>query len=449
MRQLLRGGRYPARVAKGKAVGRFEAVLGLVGLLALGATAVLITGWNPLPQVQTWFNKFGTPPYPAPWGTPRVGGHPTTAVVAGNAVVVSMRGTIEARGLSDGAVKWKREADWAGVAGDDSNAVAVVGRRGQGLEALDPVSGATKWKDGDAVGAWTYRDAVLTLTCPALSDCTLASRAPGDGATRWKSALPGIGRVLAGMNSDLLGSRLLSETYEEATTAVPNAIPSLLGFPTDQRVQVLDTGTGKRVREEKPSNTTRIVVVGGRILASTATPKDGNCRYTLEARDPANGKTVWKKDGYDLKTASGAGCEQRKDPAGGGNVLAATRGDNRELFLAARDGKELWVGAPGETAVATDGQYGVVRSADGKTIKVIDLGSGSKLWEQPAPDKAHIAVTRYALVVSDATTSTIKAYNPKTGSKIVDVKTGGGVIGYGRDGLMLGRGRTIGYVKYS
>ena len=42
-------------MAKGKAVGRFEAVLGLVGLLALGVTAVLITGWNPLPQVQDWF----------------------------------------------------------------------------------------------------------------------------------------------------------------------------------------------------------------------------------------------------------------------------------------------------------------------------------------------------------------------------------------------------------
>ena len=109
----------------------------------------------------------------------------------------------------------------------------------------------------------------------------------------------------------------------------------------------------------------------------------------------------------------------------------------------------MWVGAPGETAAATDGQFGVVRSADGKSIKVIDLGSGAKLWEQQAPDKAHIAVTRYAVVVSDATTSTIKAFNPKSGSKIVDVKTGGGVIGYGQDGLMLGRGRTIGYLKYS
>src|SRR5581483_7377740 len=108
---------------------------------------------------------------------------------------------------------------------------------------LDPASGNVRWKDADAVGAWTYRDLVLTLSCGGLSDCTLAARTPGDGTQRWKSTLPGIGRVLAGVNRELLGSRELSSTYRDAVAASPDPVPSLLGFPTDERVQVVDTAS--------------------------------------------------------------------------------------------------------------------------------------------------------------------------------------------------------------
>ena len=436
-------------VANGKAVGRFEAALGVIGVLALGTTAILITGWNPLPQVQDWFQRAGKLAVPEANWVQRVGGQPSAAVVAGGAVIVNMRGMIEARGLSAGTTLWQREADWAAVAGDESATVAIVGRRGAGLEAVEPTTGNVRWKDGDAIGAWTYRDLVLTLTCSGLSDCTLAARAPTDGTQRWKSPLPGIGRVLAGVNSDLLGSRELSPTYRDAVAASPGPVPSLLGFPTDERVQVIDTASGKRVREEKPNSTSRVVVVGGRVLVSTATPRDGGCRYSIEARDASSGKTVWKKDGYDLHTASGAGCEQRKDPPGSGNVIAATRGDNRDVFLAARDGKELWVGGPGETAVATDGQYGIVRSADKKTIKLYDLSSGSKLWEQSVPAKCDIAITRYAVLVNDPTATNLKGYSPRTGHQVLDLKTTAEVLGYGPNGVMLGRGRTIGYAPFS
>ncbi len=158
---------------------------------------------------------------------------------------------------------------------------------------------------------------------------------------------------------------------------------------------------------------------------------------------------MWKRDGYDLRTASGAGCEQRKDPAGSAGVLAATRGDNRDVFLAARDGRELWVGAPGETAVATDGQYGVVRAADKKTIKVIDLADGSKVWERAAPPKSAVAITRYAVLVNDPADGNLKAFSPRAGRQLLDVKTSGEVLGYGPTGLMLGRGRTIGFVPFA
>jgi outer membrane protein assembly factor BamB len=435
-------------VASGKAVGRFEAALGVIGVLALATTYILITGWNPLPQMQDWLKRTGQLSTPEASWVQRVGGQPSAAVVAGASVIVTMRGTIEARSLRTGDVLWSREADWAAVAGDESGAVAVIGRRGKGLEAVDPASGNARWKDPNAMGAWTFRDVVLTLGCGGLSDCTLTAHQPSDGGQRWKMTLPGIGRVLAGVNSDLLGSRQLSPTYREAIDAAPAAVPSLLGFPIDDRVQIVDTAIGKRLREEKPTSTTRIVVVGGRVLISTAVPRDGNCRYSLEARDASTGKSVWKKDGYDLRTASGAGCEQRNDPAGSGGVLAATRGDNRDVFVAARDGRELWVGAPGEAAVATDGQFGVVRSGDKQRLKVVDLASGSLLWEQPVAAKSAVAITPYAVLVSDPGAGTLKAYSPRAGRQILDVKTGSDVLGYGPSGLMIGRGRTIGFLPF-
>ncbi len=257
--------------------------MGLIGVLALATTYIMITGWNPLPGLQSglqdWLKRTGKLSEPEAIWVQRVGGQPSAAVVADNAVIVTMRGAIEARGLHSGDVLWQREADWAAVAGDESSAVAVVGRRGKGLEAVDPSSGNARWKDPDALAAWTYRDAVLTLACGGLGDCTLAARAPKDGAQRWKMALPGIGRVLAGANSDLLGSRLLSPTYRAAVNAAPDAVPSLLGFPIDERVQVVDTGSGKRLREEKANSSSRI---GRQLPLRAGGPRRGHRQDRVE-----------------------------------------------------------------------------------------------------------------------------------------------------------------------
>ncbi|WP_433082306.1 PQQ-binding-like beta-propeller repeat protein [Dactylosporangium sp. CA-052675] len=435
------------------AVRNFETALGAIGVLALIITAIIVTGWNPLPKVTDWWDKVadstGKLSTPDTTWTERVGGQPSSAVVAGTAAVVSMRGTVEGRSLSSGQVLWTKEADWAGVAGDGSNTVAIVGRRGVGLEALDPASGTAKWKDGDAVGAWTYRDSVLTLSCGGLSDCTLTARAPRDGAQIWKLTLPGIGRVLNGINSDLLGTEVKADAYREAIDAMPRAIPAMLGFPIEQKVKVVDTGRGKLLPEASPSKTSRVVVAGGRVLVSTAAPKDGNCRYTLEARDASTGKTVWKKDGYDLHTASGAGCEQRRDPAGADSVLIATRGDNREVFLSPRDGHEMWAGAEGDEIVAADSQYGLVRSNGGKTLSVVGFDKGGRLWQHEVPEKADIAVSRYAVLVRDSAGGRLLAYAPDSGRTLVEAKTTADVLGISDRGMMIGRGRTIGYLPFN
>ncbi|GAA2375587.1 PQQ-binding-like beta-propeller repeat protein [Dactylosporangium salmoneum] len=435
------------------AVRNFETALGAIGVLALIITGILVTGWNPIPKVTDWWEKVassaGQLSTPETAWTERVGGQPLSAVIAGDTVLVNMRGTVEARSLSAGTMLWQREADWAGVAGDGGAAVAIVGRRGAGLVALDPSSGAERWKDKDAVGAWTFRENVLTIACGGLTDCTLSARAPRDGAQSWKLTLPGIGRVLNGINSDLLGTDVRAEAYRDAIGAMPGAIPAMLGFPVEQKVKVVDTLRGKLLREEEPTNTSRVVVAGGRVLVSSAVPKDGHCRYSLEARDPGTGKTLWKKDGYDLRTASGAGCEQRRDPAGADTVLVATRGDNREVFLSPRDGREMWAGADGDEIVAADGQYGLVRTDGGKTLAVVGFDKGGRLWQQTIPDKADVALSRYAVLVRDSREGRLIAYSPSGGTKLLDAKTTADVIGVGEHGLMIGRGRTIGYLRYT
>ena len=53
-------------MANGRDIGRFEAALGVVGLLALSVTYVVATGRNPLPAVQNWLNRSQTLAQPAP-----------------------------------------------------------------------------------------------------------------------------------------------------------------------------------------------------------------------------------------------------------------------------------------------------------------------------------------------------------------------------------------------
>jgi outer membrane protein assembly factor BamB len=440
-------------VAAGQGVRTFERALGVVGVLALAITVALVTGWNPLPRVGSQLSDLlqhttSLSKPDAAW-LQRLGGQPSSATVAGHAVVVAMRGVVEAHDITTGARLWSRDADWGAVAGGDGSAVVVVGHHGHGFEVVGPDTGDVRWRDGAALGAWTYRDALLSLTCPALSDCTLASRGLLDGAARWRVVLPGVGRVLAGLNSPLLGSRqLTSSSYVDAIAAHPAPVPPVLGFPLDQRVQVVDTASGRRLRQETPTQTTRVVVVAGRILLSTAVRRDGNCRYTLEARDAASGATVWRKEGYDLRTASGAGCEQRRDPSGSGGVLAATRGDNRDVLLSARDGRELWVGGPGESAVATDGRYLLARTAEHNRIKAVDLDSGAALWSREAGAKSEVALTPYAALVLDRAAGRLLAVEPAGGRTLLELSTQASVLGYGPTGLVLYRGRTVGFIPF-
>src|SRR5215469_2261731 len=87
---------YRGHVANGRAIGRFEAMLGLVGILALVVTYSLITHWNPLPNAGTWLTKAGTFSDPAPVWKVTVGNQPTDGTPASDAVVIASRSSVEA-----------------------------------------------------------------------------------------------------------------------------------------------------------------------------------------------------------------------------------------------------------------------------------------------------------------------------------------------------------------
>jgi hypothetical protein len=138
-------------VADGRTVGRFEAALGVIGVMALVVTYSLLTGWNPIAGLKlsdfwTWLSTPSSLSKPETNWTTRVGGQPTGAAIANQSVLVFMRGVVEAHDVRTGTVRWSREADWGAVAGSEGAAVAVVGKaHGHGYDVIEPDTGALRW----------------------------------------------------------------------------------------------------------------------------------------------------------------------------------------------------------------------------------------------------------------------------------------------------------------
>ncbi len=441
-------------VANGRrALGRLEAALGVVGVLTLILTYVLITGSNPFTGLaqgfRDWLASGSSLSKPATAWAKRIDATPTGAILAGATVVVTMRGTVEAYDANRGDKLWSRDAEWGAVGGADSDPVVLVGRgRGHGFEVVNPADGEVRWSDGSAVGVWTYRDTILTLTCPSGAECTLVARAPATGASRWTLRLPGsgatLGRALSGANPELPAGR--------DRPAAPGDLPAVLGFAIDGRVQAVETAGGTLLRQVAPTDTTRVVVMGGRHLVIAAVPAGAGCRYSVEARDPASGASAWRRDGYDLGTASGVGCTPSHDPAGSDPVLAGIRGDNRAVYLSARTGQELYVAGPGEALLSTDGRYGIVRSADRTQISGVDLQRGGILWSHAAGTHHAVALTRWAVLITDSVgengAGRLVALEPGSGSTLADVATHASVLSAGPTGLVLSEARTVGFLAY-
>ncbi|MEV0393102.1 PQQ-binding-like beta-propeller repeat protein [Polymorphospora rubra] len=433
-------------MATGKPRMRFYLIFVLAIVVALAATGV----WNPFPTMWDWVNRSQPLSKPDVTWQQRVGGTPKSVTIAGNAVVVEHRTSVEALNLSTGVRLWERKADWSAVAGDAQDPVVAVGKLlVPGYEVLDPATGAVRRKDTEAVAVWTYRNALLDVRCSDPKDCTLTAWDPRGTTPRWSTDIPGVGFVLFADNPDVLGTRRINADGVDAGAAGPEPMPALIGYPIDGRVHVVDTATGRVVQRLEPDRRDRLVVVGGRVLKVTARSEDGTCYFNVEAHDPNTGQRIWQRAGINLRTADGAGCAQREDPQGGLNVIVGIAPDARETVIDAYDGRYLWVGTEGEKLRAVDDHHALVRAADGRSVKGHRLSVDGPRWDRPVHPDAEMALARFAAIVVDSDPDRVIALDPATGRELVNLRTTAKVLAVGPAGMIIGEGRDVGYVPFN
>jgi outer membrane protein assembly factor BamB len=320
--------------------------LWVVTVAAVAVTVLATTRvWNPWPQVWSWITTSG-PVAPGTTWQQTLGGTPQSVAIAGEAVIVEYRTSVEAYGLTAAVKLWSSDADWASIAGKGANAVVVTGRLlTKGYQVLDPATGTVRRADTAASAVWTYQDAIVDLTCGGGDDCKLTAWDPRSGTQLWSVGTGGIGFVLDAANPDLPDTRRLISGAVDDDVAGPPVLPGLFGLPHDDEVRVIDTATGRLVQTVRPERGQRVAVVGGRVLTVTGTARDGTCYYGVVAGSPPGGRTVWQRDGLNLRTAeNGSACEQSRDPAGGYNVVLGVDPYGREVLINGYDGRNLWYG---------------------------------------------------------------------------------------------------------
>jgi hypothetical protein len=209
--------------------------------------------------------------------------------------------------------------------------------------------------------------------------------------------------------------------------------------------------TGKPVHTYQGNQTSRVVLADDEVITTTVLYRSGNCRYSVDGKDPVGGRSDWHLNGYDLKTSSGLGCEQRADPGGSGAYVVAVGPDNREQLIdvsAAGRGRKVYEPADGESIVDTDGRYALVRTADAKTVKAVELSTGSTLWSRSLGKSAKVGLGPDVAVFTDPGANRLVAVNEQDGHVLMDAKSGATVLGYAPHGLVVNVGRTVGLLTY-
>ncbi|MBO0868537.1 MAG: hypothetical protein J2P15_08225 [Micromonosporaceae bacterium] len=435
------------------AASRVKTFLALMGVIAIPVTYGLVTGWNPLPGLESkvtgWFDRPRVLSQPAPAWVVRPADQPSSAAGVGNVVLLAGSSTIDARDQRTGASRWSRSADWSALAGAPNRGgiVVVLGTRGKGLLVVSPDTGIPLWSDPKASGVWTFADLVLSASCQDAFTCTVAAHSPYSAGVLWQVSVSGTARTFTGANQPLSQVRPLGSLQPAGLAAVPEPAPNLLGFPFDNQVQVVDIRSGHRVRSYKSSDSTRVTVAGDRVLVSTAQYRDGRCRFAASARDPATDREVWHRDGYDLGTSGGLGCDQRRDPAGGGGLVAAVAPDGRGALLRISGGGVAYQTGQDESLVATDGVMAVVRSANGATVRGVRVADGGEVWHRPAGRSAQIAALPGAVVLADPGGGRLVVL-ADSGGVLVDAKSTATVLGYADHGVVINIGRSLGLLPY-
>lgn len=412
---------------------RFCWLLVIIALLTL----TISTGvWNPFPSLWDWINTSRPLADPNTEWQERLGGVPKTVTVLDSYVIIEHRESVEVRSRASGRQLWQTKADWAAVA----NGLVVVGTLlEKGYEVRETSSGAVIRRDDRAAAVWTFTNAMLDVTCRSSKDCELVARDPAEGTQRWRAILPGIGFVLFADNPGLAGAEQMGNNL--------TMMPPLLGFPIDNRVHVVDTSSGRLLRAVPEDQHTVVHVVAGRVIHSTTVSRNGRCIPTVTGREGASGSEIWRKEGYQLLSMNGAGCDQRGEPKAGGNAVVAIRPDGFQALLDAGDGREVLVCGDGEKILGTDGIHAVVQTSDGSRIVGYAVGRSKPLWTREADKKVAVTVTRSAVVVSDRSPERIIVLDPATGAVRSEVRSGADVLASDSRGLMLGDRRELGYLS--
>jgi outer membrane protein assembly factor BamB len=422
--------------------------MGWLVAIIVAMTLLITTGlWNPFPGLWDWINRSRPLSEPAVQWQERLGGTPRSVTLLERFIVIEQPESVEVRQRGTGRRVWETKSDWAAVAGSASRPVVVSGTLlKKGYEVRDAGTGLVLRRDEKASAVWSFANALLDVSCFGSADCEVTAREPATGAELWRAGLPGIGFVLFADNPKLAhGAGFSPERIEIGTQ--PKLMPPVLAFPVDNRLHIVETAEGRVQQTIEPGRTDSVTVLGGRVVHSLAKPREGSCLITLSGRDGITGHEVWRRDGYILRTISGAGCVQPKEPVAGGNAVIAIRPDGQEALLDAGDGREVLSCQPGEKILATDGIHAVVRAADGASISGYLLGKAEPLWTRKAGPEISVAVGRTAVVISDQTPDRITVVDPATGRVRAEVRSGAGIVAFDGSGILLGDRRELGYLS--
>jgi hypothetical protein len=434
-------------MAKGQRVSRIKTFFALLGVVSIFVIYGMVTGWNPLPGWAAWLrNATATQlsdPRP-PW-TVRAGDQPHSAVVLDSAIVVIADGSVEARDPRTGDLMWRKRDSWAGVAGD-AQPVVIVGRTvDSGFDVYDAKSGVRLWWDDGHDGVWPYADMVLVMHCDG--GCHLAADDPVTGHPRWTAPFPSAGAALRGFDRPFAALVPPASSYTGVLGAAPSPAPAFVGLSASGTVHVVATANGHDLRQLPSGPSARVVVAGGVALVTTSVRQGQGCLATIAARDARTGTPLWQHTGYDPGTTSG-GCEQEHDPTGGGDTVLVTDQSGRETLLNVGNGRIAYQAPGGDHVIATDGGVALVRSADGKLLRVVELDSGRQLYTRPVDPSALVGLSPDLVLVADPAGDRprIVAYERVSGSAHLNLSSSATVLGIGQNTLIINIGRSLGPV---
>jgi outer membrane protein assembly factor BamB len=429
--------------------------------VAFAMTVLVYTNvWDPRPAVNTWLARVLALSTPEPQWTTRTTGPPdSAAVMLDGTTVVASRGFVDGYARSDGTQLWQIKVNWSAPAGD----VVVAQQRPDnpdrdpapdtGYSVINPATGNVLWGDKDATAVWTYRNAIIDLACPGGGGCQLRSRPHVGGTVAWSIGLPSQARLIHGVNPHLVGTRDPAGWFGEAAAGTPGDVPPVLAIPLDGgRVELVDTFQHKLAREvSAPDPSTRLSYSGDSVLYVHAEPASVGCLYRVQAVNFASGQVAWQHDGYDVDTASGADCVQRKDPVGADSHLVVTDPGKAPLLVESDTGKAVWTGVPGQKVLAAGNGIAVVENADRKTVEIVDVEqAGQKpTWTGQMGLEPEAAVTADWVIIRDGDAGRVLVFSRFGMTKRAEIKTSADVIGYGPAGVLLGSGRRFGFVPVS